>query len=304
MKYRIERVSVEWGLHKQKLKYYVFDSQNDGLHVFVIAGVHGNETLSIFQVLSLLRWIKKSKIKTGKVTLLPVANPNAVLHGVRRYPIDGLDLARQFPGDSRGSISQKIASEIFQRCKEADIVIDLHNIPIRTEGFISTDISNEICKKTAELMKPRFIVNSRKIKGTLLASLLNDGITALEVETEEIGRFFDVKKANKGVSMLQNLLIGLNLTDGVSDGRLKKPIYLEVRENLRSPIRGIYRPTVRPSQWVYVGKRIGYVESFHSGQKNIISGIDGYCIAISRSSFVFKGTRIAIMGLPAGGNFI
>jgi predicted deacylase len=61
----------------------------------------------------------------GHVTLVPVANPAAFLRGARAAE-DELDLARVFPGNSRGSVTERAAATVAALIREADYYIDLH----------------------------------------------------------------------------------------------------------------------------------------------------------------------------------
>ena len=64
---------------------------------------------------------------TGRILLLPVANPRAFAVNKRYTPIDELNLNRQFPGSTSGWYSDHLAAAITQEFLEKiDIHIDLH----------------------------------------------------------------------------------------------------------------------------------------------------------------------------------
>ena len=77
--------------------------------------------------------------------MVPICNVPAYESVLRSSPIDGLNLARVFPGDSSGTITQRIAYWIAQKLiKPADFVIDLHSGGVTAEipsliGFTHSD---------------------------------------------------------------------------------------------------------------------------------------------------------------------
>jgi predicted deacylase len=64
----------------------------------------------------------------GHLFMIPVCNVVAYEAGERTSPEDGLNLARVYPGDPAGSITQRIAYWTGQRIiSQADFFIDLHS---------------------------------------------------------------------------------------------------------------------------------------------------------------------------------
>ena len=59
---------------------------------------------------------------------MPVVNPLAFAAGSRTTPEDGLNLARVFPGNPNGSITERLAAVIFNEyVSRANYLIDLHS---------------------------------------------------------------------------------------------------------------------------------------------------------------------------------
>ncbi|HKV43959.1 MAG TPA: succinylglutamate desuccinylase/aspartoacylase family protein [bacterium] len=98
--------------------------------VCAAAGVHGDEYEGPRALWELARDLPASSL-TGSVVLLPVCNPWAFAAGRRATPevIDGLNLARSFPGDPRGRPTQRLAAgllEFVTRHRPA-LFVDLHS---------------------------------------------------------------------------------------------------------------------------------------------------------------------------------
>lgn len=104
----------------------------DGPTLFAVAGVHGNEyegMEAIRQVFASLNPVEMRGMFVG----LPIANPFAYESRTRVAPlhIDGLNLARVFPGAAAGSPSQILAhillGLVVANFRERDLFIDLHS---------------------------------------------------------------------------------------------------------------------------------------------------------------------------------
>lgn len=109
----------------------------------VIGSVHGDELegpLAIAQLLSNL----EAEDFAGALLLLPIANPDAVAAAQRCTPSDGKNLARVFPGDTNGSVTEALAALITEHViAPADALIDLHSAAVASAsplfaGFTDT----------------------------------------------------------------------------------------------------------------------------------------------------------------------
>lgn len=98
-----------------------------GPTVAVLGGVHGDEYEGVLSVRRLQRRLE-DVILRGRVLAVAVANPPAFAAGTRTSPIDGLNLARVFPGDADGPVTMRLARAITEHViAPADLLIDLHS---------------------------------------------------------------------------------------------------------------------------------------------------------------------------------
>lgn len=98
-----------------------------GPTLVVLAGVHGDEYEGIRTVQLLFEKIKPSELR-GRLIMVPVCNVPAFFASQRNSPIDGLNLARVFPGDPKGTVTQRIAHILTEKfIARADFLIDLHS---------------------------------------------------------------------------------------------------------------------------------------------------------------------------------
>src|SRR4029077_10282485 len=83
--------------------------QQDGPHLLVTAGVHGDEWEAIVAARFVAKTLCSNEL-SGRVTLIPILNVPAYRVG-QRVGEDGLDLARTCPGRDGGSPTEQIAFE-------------------------------------------------------------------------------------------------------------------------------------------------------------------------------------------------
>jgi uncharacterized protein len=106
---------------------FIINGKDDGPIVNVHAGIHGDEFEGIEATWRLIDRMK-SQTLAGTVVATPIVHAAAYGAGVRESPIDGKNLARVFPGDSRGTTTDKIAYTFFNEVVlKCDYVIGLHS---------------------------------------------------------------------------------------------------------------------------------------------------------------------------------
>ena len=109
------------------LTLLVVKGNKNGPILVVTGGVHGDEYEGPLTIMKLYKEIETENIN-GTFIGLVVANVPAFEAGIRCSPIDGLNLARIFPGKINGSITEKIAFWMGNSLiKNSDYYIDLHS---------------------------------------------------------------------------------------------------------------------------------------------------------------------------------
>jgi predicted deacylase len=100
-----------------------------GPRLLITGGVHGDEFEPMAAIRQLIRYFDRSPELAGKLTgsvqLVPVVNQAAFLRG-HRTAEDQLDLARTCPGNSAGSVTQRVAAAVTELIQQSDAYIDLH----------------------------------------------------------------------------------------------------------------------------------------------------------------------------------
>lgn len=110
-----------------RLPFLYVTGSAPGPTLVVTAAVHGDEYEGVETIARLFRQVQPAEIM-GTLAMLPVCNLPAYESAQRSSPIDGLNLARVFPGDPKGTITQRIAYWMTEKLlKHADFYIDLHS---------------------------------------------------------------------------------------------------------------------------------------------------------------------------------
>ena len=101
--------------------------QTEGPTLLVLGGVHGDEYEGPHAVRTVFRALTTDQLR-GTFIGVPVTNVPAFEAGTRSSPLDGLNLARVFPGSRHGTATERIAYQVgnhlIARC---DLLIDLHS---------------------------------------------------------------------------------------------------------------------------------------------------------------------------------
>jgi len=98
-----------------------------GKTLVVFAAVHGNELEGVQAIQDVFARLDTSEM-SGKLIAVPVANLPAFRKVQRVSPIDGLNLARTFPGNMSGTVTERIAHYLSELIiPQGDFFLDLHS---------------------------------------------------------------------------------------------------------------------------------------------------------------------------------
>ncbi len=99
----------------------------EGPTALLSGGNHGDEYEGITALLKLANRLQPEQI-TGRVIIVPMLNHPAVLNGSRTSPLDGGNLNRAFPGNSAGTLTEKIADYLTRYLVPlCDLALDIHS---------------------------------------------------------------------------------------------------------------------------------------------------------------------------------
>ena len=115
------------GIAVLRMAILVVRGRQSGPTLAVLGGVHGDEYEGPHTVRGIFSSLDPKVLK-GTFVGVPHANPHAFSSGTRVNNLDGLNLAREFPGDIKGSPTQRVAYNLGQFViSRSDFLIDLHS---------------------------------------------------------------------------------------------------------------------------------------------------------------------------------
>ncbi|RQR70541.1 MULTISPECIES: succinylglutamate desuccinylase/aspartoacylase family protein [unclassified Burkholderia] len=104
-----------------------FLRQGTGPTTLLLGGSHGDEYEGQIALSKLAHMLNPREI-SGSILIVPSLNLPAALAGTRLSPVDGCNLNREFPGNARGSVTQRLAHFLsYEIVPRVDHVVDLHS---------------------------------------------------------------------------------------------------------------------------------------------------------------------------------
>jgi predicted deacylase len=161
-----------------------------GPTLLLVGLLHGTEIVGAEIISRVLHDVRPEEL-AGRLLGVPVANPLAYLEHAQTALRDGVNMNRVFPGDSGGSITQRMAHVLYTHAvRAADAVIDFHTnsfpalhwviakIDERPESRRSLELAQAFGLTLGRYSRAR----ERQLVGTLVDAALDLGIPGILVE--------------------------------------------------------------------------------------------------------------------------
>jgi hypothetical protein len=252
--------------------YTVVRGAEDRPYLALISGVHPAEYPAIESNIRFTRNLDPSRLR-GTVVSLPLIDVPAFLpRSPFVCPIDGKNPNRYFPGNPDGTFSEVMDDAIFQAVIDpADVLIDLHGGDI-VEALVPFSIysvsgNEEVDARSVALGKAfglPYLVASRPqpggIGGTTAHAAAAAGIPSIIAEAGSSGLLTE-PETQMMVDGIGNALRSL----GMLDGEVRHFDPIEIREFtwLRSPVEGMWYPSVDVGARVLEGQNIGRIGNLY-----------------------------------------
>jgi predicted deacylase len=109
-----------------RIAVHELSGARDGPTVGLVAGIHGDEVAPIEALRRLVAELDTATL-SGRLLVVPVANPLAFASHTRHTHQDMQNLNRLFPGDTNGWLSEQLAVRLIDGIiPELDVLIDMH----------------------------------------------------------------------------------------------------------------------------------------------------------------------------------
>lgn len=274
--------------------------------LFIFAALHGDEyeaTRAIHQVQDFF----KNEPLIGKVIAIPVANPAAFKANSRTTPevIDGGNLARSFPGDSNGTLTQKIANTIWNfildKKTEQSYILDLHSggqhySYVHLSGvrdLLLDSPQTKISKDLARAMQMPNLWFMPATVGTLSTVAIEAGMPAIGCEVEGTGGLND----SDVLVYFNGILNVLRYTNQLKSGEmiLQEGEFLPI-ETVLSPSDGFIASMPKLNSQIEEGDSICEVlDYFGNPLTKVLSPCSGKIWAVRRNPSITEGEIVSLI---------
>lgn len=272
----------------------------------MISGVHGDEDEGVLAVQRILRLLEAEGL-AGQVRALAEANPLARAAYARETPEDSVNLARVFPGDAEGSITQRIARAVTDEViTGSDLMIDLHSAGLRYEmplfcGYCDT--GDAVGEKSAEAARafgaPLTWAHDDINQGRTISAALSLGIPCIYAEARGGGRVRgeDLDAYVEGVLRVLSSLGMIPLRKTPEGPRLLVEGGLgDMDRSISSPADGFL--VTRAAAGDVVGSGAPLAE-LYDGEGNLLEEVaaprDGIVMQLRRRAWITRGEPLAML---------
>ncbi len=265
-----------------------------GPSILFIGGNHGDEWEGQIALRKLAHELKADNIH-GHIIIVPSLNLPATLNNSRCSPIDGKNMNRIFPGNPRGTITEKIASFIADELiQHADCVVDLHaagrNLGFKYCTMMHRYESAELSRATLELSK------AFAVPVSLVFDTEPDRDGMLDTLVEDLGKpFVSAELGSSGTATpesvaitergIRNVLIHTGIIDGTIQPCPEGTTVMAVPSNGFSVAEdhGIFEPFVEINDVIEPGQAIGQIHSVQRPDRQpIVHNCPGSGVVICR----------------------
>ncbi len=244
---------------------YQFTTGTPGPRLAVLGAVHGDEVLGSLVAGRLT--LVDTPIECGELTVIPISH-EAAYPDRRSSRIDGLNLAREFPGAVDGDPTRRLAALLTSEVIAAsDYLVDLHtssrdlgtDMPLMAGGL---DDGSDYGRRCREMVlafgAPVTWLHPELGPGRSLTACREAGVPALYVECPEGGRLQPdfVEVYERG---LLNLLrhLGLRAATAPAEPPVSTQMIYGHEIEVSAPESGLFQPQVTLLDEVRAGEVVG-----------------------------------------------
>ncbi len=273
---------------------------DDGPVVFITAALHGDELNGTGAVRELI-CDEIMQLKRGALILVPILNLLAFDRHSRYLP-DRRDLNRFFPGTAKGSLTGRIARQIFgEIVARSNLGIDLHTASVRRTNYpnVRANLENELAHKMAVDFGSEVILNSPGPQGSLRREATRAGVPTIVMEGGEVWKVEPAIVAT-AVRGIKNILRANDMIDGDVE-HPETRVAIEKTKWIRADRGGFLQFHVRPGQVVEANQPLATNTSLLGHEKSVmVAPFSGVIIGMTTLPAVSPGEPVCHVGqLPA-----
>lgn len=268
----------------------------DGPVLALIAGTHGYEYTSILALQKVLAALEPVKMR-GSVILVHMADPTTFYGRRIYYGADGKNLNRMYPGDAKGTRSQRIAEAITREVIDRSThLIDMHcgdgNESLRPYSYWMPIGDEKVDSASREMVLAYGLdhIVIDRARPTDPTKTLYTSTTAMVRGKPAITTESGAMGLTDAASVEAHAAGALSVIDhlGIMPARSVKvthPVWYDRTAVLRAPVTGIWRPSV---------------DRMHSVAKDALLGtiVDPFGGLLVEIRAPFAGEMLYVVGTP------
>ncbi|MHA1909281.1 MAG: succinylglutamate desuccinylase/aspartoacylase family protein [Candidatus Thorarchaeota archaeon] len=273
------------------LGFYHFGE--DRPNILILSAAEGHSAGCVYTSYLLMKHLEELDRIDGSVTVLPVSNPLAFRLGSRVSPLDSQALDTVFPGSEFGSVTERLAWEIWRKATQAEYVIQLRSNPQSCLSHV-IGLHREYIhvRNLASQIGLPYVIQGSGTRGALNTEAAIEGIATVSIELRgyrdqiDVQASVEVREAILNFMRIKDMIPGDSIeTSSIFTGRLL---------NVTSDAEGFFVPNVNLGNTLPTDSSIGVVES----AGDVLCSYSGDVISLSRMNYVFEGDRIASIASP------
>lgn len=295
-----------------KTTIHSYVGETDGPSVYIQAAQHGREINGTAVLRRIHPWLLETDL-AGEVVTVPVADPLTFDHASYTTPevLDSVhaNMNRVWPGDTEGSLHERMAAALWTEIEDADVVVDLHTGGRDMASHVVFERDATDCRELAEAFGTDLLLaeaagddadsewHERDFSGKLRVAAREAGIPAI---TPELAHNKAIVEAavETGVTGVKNVLRSVGVVPSESVTANGEAV---LAENHLGRVTAGHSGLFRPAPELTVGQAIGegtplgtvYDPTTFDTLQEPVADRDGVLYALNREARVVSGDRLA-----------
>jgi predicted deacylase len=290
---------------------HVVKGQLQGPTLLILAAVHGDEYEGVQTAIELCRDLLPQHIR-GTAMFVPVTNVSAYYGISRNTPEDGGNLAREFPGTTDGTVTQRLAWYIAARLlADADFLLDFHSggAYLALTPFVGYYHHDSELGRRSQAAAEAFGMTTiwgheRILPGRTITAATEQGIPWLYTEGYGGRRVKEEEQLsfrNGALRLMEHLSMLIDSQTWIREAA--PPIRLRLRgsehfdlDSTQAEMDGFFIPAVRLGDRVEPGDKVGAVyDWFGQEVQGVYAEIAGYVVSLSGTPKVQQGMNLYLL---------
>ena len=291
------------------IPYHDIGDHSTAPRLALVAGIHGDEINGVFVLSRLAHFLNgvvaghhPGQSLRARVLIVPAVNVLGVNTRSRRWPFDGTDINRMFPGYDAGETTQRVAHAVLQLTCSAHYRIDVHSSNLDFEELPQLRLyaPSENERATAQLFGLPAVIE--RPMNTIFTSTIGHAWRAYP------GQSFVIQAGQAGVlqpshcdRLFRALVAFLSRTDTLAGVTLsdedEEVNYFGERHTFPviSDHAGVFLSLLNVGRWLQAGDVLGQVYDGFDGtlRHEIKAPVSGLLSGMRRQPLLFQGDLIA-----------